>query len=128
MRKITILIFLVSGLLAYAPTYVGACLAANGSAWINCTTYTNSTPVNNIINTIQGNAPWAFTFYYFAIYISIALFLLVQDRSLSRFNFITFLGMILAIVFEQYQLLPPSVMAISVSLFALSVVANIFWK
>ena len=114
-------------LLAYLPQTTNACLAANG-IWINCSISTTSSPINNINNTIKNNAPWYFFWLYGAIYVSIAIFLLRQDRSFARFNAITFAGMLVGIVFEQYGLVTPTVGGIAIALFGLTLLASFFFR
>jgi hypothetical protein len=85
--------------------------------------------MNDIVQTVKVNAPWGFFFLYIAIYMCIVILLLVQDRSLSRFNYATLLGLIVGITFEMYNLFAsPAVLVIPVSLFVLSLIMSIAFK
>ena len=130
-----ILIFLIS--ITALAHYSNACLSniVNGS-WVNCTIYTNQTPTNDLVKTLQvntgGNGTTTFGFGWFliyvAIYVSIAIFLLIQDRSFARYNYITFLGFLVALVFRMYNLVGTNALTIAASLLGLSIFASIFLR
>ena len=124
-------IFLVIAIisLAYLPQFASACLSnVTSGSWVNCTIYTNQTPTNDLVNTLSKNAPFGWFLIYVTIYISIAIFLLIQDRSFARFNYITMLGLIVALVFKSYNLVGNNVITISAALLGLSIFASIFLR
>ena len=72
-----------------------------------------------------GNANAEFLFYI-AIYASIVIFFLVQDKSFARFNTAAFAGLILAIVMEMFGILSSNAVIIAGSVLALSLLASLF--
>jgi hypothetical protein len=125
MNKTMIMLGLLT-VLALLPLSFNACMV-NGQ-WVNCTIVTNTTPMTNIVNTMKVNDPWTFYFMYITLYIGVAMLLMVQDRSFARFNYITFIGILLAVVFYQYTLVDSSVVVLSISLFCASLVGSLFFN
>jgi hypothetical protein len=114
-----------------------ACLSNTISGtWVNCTIITNDTPTNDLVKTLQintgGNGTTTFGFGWFLIYVtiylSIAIFLLIQDRSFARFNYITLLGFMVGLVFRMYSLVGTVTVTIAASLLGLSILASLFLR
>ena len=126
-QKLVYRIFAIVTMLLMLPTPIYACFT-NQSTWVNCTIVANRSGLSSIINTDKVNAPWFFTLLYVAIYISIAIYLLKQDRSFARFNAITFIGMLVGIVFRMYSLIGTATVTASVAVFGLTVLASMLFR
>ena len=107
--------------------YVGAC-TTNG-IWTNCSIDTNpSNGINVLSNTLTWNFPPGWFFIYIVLYVSVALFFIVQDKSLVRYSYVTLFMFILGLIMNSYGLLGSAGLATSFSLLFLSWVAIILLR
>lgn len=146
MNYLKILLIAIITLTSLAA-YSFSCTAPNGS-WTNCTIETSASGLTQITNSVLDNFPYTqinsttglpvqnYTGYFIlwvAIYISIAIFMEVGAHLMGNrnewaiFNYITFLGLVVALVMRVYGTLGPTAIDIAVSLVAISILASLFF-
>lgn len=110
--------------LGYLPHAINACTNSTTHAWINCTvTLNQSSPITGVFQADKVNGSWFFTFMWFTILVSVSfVFLLFNPNKIIALSYSAVFSVILTIVFRSYQLVPPSLVDVSLSYLGLVVI------
>lgn len=93
-------------------------IAANGT-WVNWTWNTTNMTLDKVVSTTTGNIPWLGIFFLALMYI-ILVIIFSQEPGRKKYVAITFVGMVISIVFGAFALIPAATIGATAFLFVLT--------